>query len=428
SALRNPGYSTNLIARYTQPLLRNLKTDSTRTSLLTTRISQQVADINLRATIVNTEASIRNAYWDLVFAVQAVEAARRSLDLAEKLVQDNRMRVEIGTMAPIDVVQAEAEAASRRQALVQQEATRRTTELALKRLIVGGTEDELWRATLNPTDRPGLVAEPIDLEGAVRNALQSRTDLSVARKTLDSNDLSIRNLHNQTLPSLDLVTNYQLQGRGGTEFRRAPGSLGGAILQTFPGGYLDALRGIRGVDAPTWSFALNLSYPIGRSAADANLARARLQLQQTQAQIKQVELQIATDVTSAALAVRNSQEAVQAATSSRELFERRLDAQQSKFEVGMSTNYEVVQAQRDLADAQNSELRALLNYRKALVDFQRVQITGNARSVTAIAGGGGGGATTGATGTAGGGSGFTGGGGLTTGGGGRTSGGGGGGI
>jgi outer membrane protein TolC len=399
TATRNPSYSTNLNATFTQPLLRNFKTDTNRTSLLTAKIGEQIADISLKASVVNTEANVRNAYWDLVYATQAVEATKRSLDLASKLVQDNRTRVEIGTMAPIDVVQAQAEEASRRQALVTAEATRRTTELALKRLIVSGTGDPLWRALITPVDRPSPVGEPVDVEAAVRTALQNRTDIEIARKTLESNDLSIRNLRNQTLPDLNVVANYQLLGRGGTTFDRFPLGQGGGIRQVIPGGYLDALTNIRGFDAPTWNLSLNLSYPIGTTASDVNLARARLQLQQTQAQIRQTELQVATDVTSAALNVRNSLESVQAATAARELAEKRLDAEQSKFDVGMSTNYQVVQAQRDLADAQSSELRAVLNYRKSLVDFQRVQITGGAARVTAISAGGAGGGAVGGTGT-----------------------------
>jgi outer membrane protein len=120
---------------------------------------------------------------------------------------------------------------------------------------------------------------------------------------------------------------------------------------------------------------MQFSYPIGASAAKANLARQRLLRQQTEATLKTTELQIATEVTSAALAVRNSFEGLRAATASRELSEQRLNAVQSKFDVGMSTNYEVVQAQRDLNEARNSELRQQLNYQRALVDFQRVQVT-----------------------------------------------------
>jgi outer membrane protein len=382
AATRNPAYTSNIQAQYTQPLLRNFKIDPTRSSLLIQRLQSQITDLNLRATLTITEAQVRNAYWDLVFAIDNVEAARRNLDLSAKLVQDNRAKVEIGTMAPIDVVQAQAEEASRKQALVNAEATRRTSELALKRLIVGGTDDDLWNATLDPTDRPATTPEPIDLEGAVRNALANRVDLAVNKRNLDQNEISVRNLRNQSLPNLDVIGLYNLQGRGGTEFQRQ--GIGGTITNTIPGGYFDALSNIGNFTAPTWSVRLNLTYPIGQSSAEAAYARARVQVTQTQAQIKQAELLIATEVTNAALNVTNNFEAVQASAVSRELSEQRLQAAQSKFEVGMATNFEVVQAQRDLADARTIELRNNLNYRKAIVDFQRSQLAGTSRTVTAI--------------------------------------------
>jgi outer membrane protein TolC len=211
-----------------------------------------------------------------------------------------------------------------------------------------------------------------------------------------------------------LTTSYQLVGIGGQQFERS--GLGGAGTLIGVRSYLDALSNIRHWDAPTWNLQLNLSYPIGTSSADANLARARLQLEQTQAQIKKVVLQIATEVTNAALQVRSNAQSVQAATAARELAERRLEAEQSKFEVGLSTNYFVVQAQRDLADAQISELRAVLNYRKSQVDLERVQVAGSG-SVTSISSGGGSATTAAATTTGGTGTGGTGTGGTRTGGG-----------
>jgi outer membrane protein TolC len=365
----NPSYGSNFSAQYTQPLLRNFRVDNTRIQLQSQEIQQDIAEVDLTATTATTVAQVRNAYWELVYSYQAVEAAQRSLDLATKLVQDNQSRVEIGTMAPIDVVQAQAEEATRRQQLVTTQATLRTNELALKRLIVSGTDDELWPATLNPVDRPSPQPEPIDLEAAVRSALQNRTDLIINRKNVDSANLTIRSLRNSSLPQLNLVGTYQLDGRGGTSIPREP------TVPIIRGGYLDALRNIAHIDAPTWNVALNFSYPLGQSADEANLARQRLLLQQNQSEIKATELQIATDVTSAALFVRNTLEGFQAAQVSRELSEKRLEAAQSKFEVGMATNFEVVQAQRDLIDARNTELRQLLNYRRALVDFERVQVS-----------------------------------------------------
>jgi outer membrane protein TolC len=391
---RNPTYNSSLTASYTQPLLRGFKIDPTRAALQTTKLTQDSDEIGLQATVALTVASAKNAYWDLVYAIQAVDVAQQSLDLASKLVQDNRARVEIGTLAPIDVVSAQAEEATRKQTLVQAEAQVRTSELALKRLIVSGTDDPLWTSSINPTDRPASAAEPINLEAAVGRALRERTDLAQAKKTLAINDVNLRNLVELTRPALDFNASYGLAGIGGTQFIRG-GELGGTITNTIPSGYFDALSSLGRFNLPTWTVQLNLAVPLGYSAASANLARAKLQTEQTQANLKALELTVATDVTSAAITVQSDLESVQAAAAARELAQKKLEAAQSKFEVGMSTNYEVVQAQRDLQDAQNTELRTILDYRKALVTFEQVQTVSASRgNVTAVTSGGGG-ATTG---------------------------------
>jgi len=384
----NPTYNSNFSATLTQPLLRDFRIDGTRQQLKVTAINREISDIQLKGTLATTVANVRNAYWELVFSVQAVDVAVGSLDLADKLVQDNKARVEVGTMAPLDVVQSEAEAATRRQALAQAEATMRTAELSLKRLIVNGTDDPLWRATLTPIDRPEFRSEPLDVETAVRTALSSRTDLAQARKTLDSNDITIKFLRNQQLPAVDLLANYGASGLGGTQYIRSGTGLGSAILSTIPGGYGNAWNTLTGRDYPTWNFQVNFSYPLGGSAADAVYARSRVTRNQTAAQLKALELQVATDVTNAALQVESSLKSYEAATVARSLAETRLSAEQSRFEVGLSTNFFVVQAQRDLATAQNSELRALLNYRRSIVDFGRVQeapATRGGNLITAIA-------------------------------------------
>lgn len=365
NATYNPAYSSQFQAVYTQPLLSNLKIDNTRATLLTTGIQQDIAELDLTATTASTVAQVRNAYWDLVFAILNVDNQRASLDLASRLVQDNRARVEIGTMAPIDIVQAQAEEATRRQALVNAEAILQNAELALKRLIVSGTDDPLWTSTVNPTDRPTPGTEQVDLEAAVRNALMQRTDLLTTKKNIDSANVSLRQFSNQTLPTLNLQAIYRLDGRGGRAL--APG--------VDPSNWFGALGGIRNWEAPTWTLQLNFSYPLGTSQADANKARQQIIIRQNQAQVKAVELQIATEVTAAAIAIRNSLEAIKAATAARELSEKRAEAAQSKLDVGMATNFEVVQAQRDLADARNAELREHLNYRRAIVDFQRTQVS-----------------------------------------------------
>ena len=392
-AIRNPVLNTNFTATYVQPLLRSFRIDGTRAQLAITRLNQQISETQLRGTIVRTLAAVRNAYWDLVYALEAAEVADRSLALATKLVEDNQARVEVGTLAPLDVVQAQAEQANRRQAVAQTRAATRTAELALKRLIVNGTDDPLFTATIEPVDRPTFSSDTVDVATAVRRALASRTDLEQARRTLQSNDISLRNLSDQRLPALDLTASYGVVGVGGPQFirDRSSGSLGGQIIDVIPSGYSDALRILADRDAPTWNVSVNLSYPIGTSPAEANLARARLQQRQTIAEMRQLELTIATEVTNAALQVEATRERWQAATVARELAELRTEAEQSRFDVGLSTNFFVVQAQRDLRDAQNAELRALLDYRRSQVEFERVQEVpgGGGAGITAIQPGGG---------------------------------------
>jgi outer membrane protein TolC len=375
NALINPTYNTNWSGQYTQPLMKGFKTDSTRQQLAVAKINRDISDVQLKASITNTLNNVRNAYWDYVFATQAVEVQQSSLDLATKLVQDNQTRVEVGTMAPIDVVQARSEQATRRQALVTAESARRTTELVLKRLIVSGTDDPNWDAAIDPTDRPDFRPETIDIPAAIRRALSERTDIEIAKKNTESNDVTLKYLVDQMRPQADLVAFYGFNGQGGTQLITTGTGVNREVTGRIPGGYFDALSGLFRNTLPRWQVAMNFSYPLGLSAQEASAARARVQLNQVQAQLKQVELQVATDVTNAAITLRNTAEAVQAAQVARELQQQKVAAEQSKFEVGMSTNYFVVQAQRDLADAANSELRAVLNYRKAQVELERVQST-----------------------------------------------------
>ncbi|HEX7797566.1 MAG TPA: TolC family protein [Vicinamibacterales bacterium] len=387
NTLFNPTFNTNWSAQYTQPLMRNFKIDTTRQTLVVTKLNQDISEIQLQALIINTVSNVRNAYWDYVFAVQSVEVAKQSVDLADQLVKDNQTRVEVGTMAPIDIVQAQSQAATQRQNLATAIGTQRTAELALKRLIVGGTEDPNWSVTLDPVDRPDFAPQPIDIPAAVKRGLENRTDLQQAKKNLQVNDVTLKYLRNQILPQADVTARYGLIGVGGSQLTDCSGTgINLTCASSIPGGYGDALSTLFHNNYPTWSVALNVSYPLGVSQAEANVARARIQQNQVDAQLKQIELQIATDVTNAATNVQSNVERVQAAQVARQFAQRTLEAEQSKFEVGMQTNYFVVQEQRDLATAQNNELQAILAYRKSVVELERLQQTSLSTSNITILG------------------------------------------
>ena len=372
----NPSLAATMSFTYTQPLLRGFRTDTARTQLVVSRINRNISDIDLEETIVNTLTDVRLAYWELVHALAAVDVQQQSLALAEQLVRDNRARVEIGMVGAIEVVQAQAEAALRRQSLAEAVRRRETNELALKQLIVTGRGDELWNAEINPTDQPRRDAIQIDLEAAIRAALDRRTDISRARRQIAINNATVANLRDNTLPALDLIGSYQLTGQGGprlvpsgTSFEEILGGTGNVL----PGGYGDAIDDIIGADYPIWSIQVQMTYPLGRSVDETAYEQARLELRQNEAQLEWIELQVATEVTNAALQIHAFQESIQAATAARKLAEEQLRAEETKFEVGLSTNYLVVQMQRELAAAQELELRAVLDYQRATIEFDRAQ-------------------------------------------------------
>ena len=382
----NPSFSSNVALSYTQPILRGRSIDPQRRQLRVSQLNRDISDVDLRETIANTLADVRGAYWDLVYARASVDVQQQALELAEQLVRENRIRVEVGTLAPIEIVQARSEAAARRQSLAEAEQQLRTAELTLKQLIVSGTDDELWDADINAVDQPLLDQAPIDVDSAIRNALDARTDIERTRRQQDINTVTLQNLADATLPALDLVGTFRLQGQGGTQLISSV--LGGPAVITVPGGYGDALTHIAQLEYPVWNVQLQLSYPLGHSAQKAAHARARLQVQQTRAQIDQIELQIAAEVTNAALQIQSIRERIDAARVARELAEEQLAAEESKFEVGTSTNFFVVQAQRDLASARDTELRAILDYQNAVIEFERVQQTSLSRAGISIVGGG----------------------------------------
>ena len=370
----NPSYSSSLTTTYTQPLLRGFGIDQTREQLAQARLDQGTADTAFRQQAAQILASVRRAYWDLVYTVDALETARQSRALAERQLDESRLRLQLGTVAQIDVLQAEAEVATRVQAAVQAEGAWRAAQVALKQLIVADTGDPLWASTVVPTDRPGSEVTPnIDVEAAVAQALGNRTDIENLRRQGDSIDLNLRLLDDQRKPSVDLNANLAFNGIGGTRLLRATSGLGTGSVGTIPGGYLDAFRTLGSLDFPTWTVALNISVPLDNGAANAAAARGRVQRRQVDARLRTLELQVAATITRLADQVTNVSQQVEAAAVARQLAEQRVEVETQRLQAGVSTTFLVLQAQRDLATAQTNELRAQLDFRNALVDLEQAQ-------------------------------------------------------
>jgi outer membrane protein TolC len=371
----NPQFGTNISAGYTQPLLRNFKIDGTRQQLLVSQKNREISDVQLQQAIALTSRNVRNAYYDLMFANGNLNVQRQSLELAQQSLKDNRARVEIGTMAPIDIVQAEAEVAQREESVILAEAAIGRAEDRLRALVFNPTSPDFWRLRIEPTETVDFKPLTVDPEAAVTRALKERTDLSRSRKQLEANDVNIRFFKNQTLPDVNASMQYFSQAIGGTSYIRDPTTgFPGTIVGEVQKSYASTLGTMFSGDFPTWTLQMQISYPIGNANAEASLARARLQDQQSRKQLQSQELQVATQVRDFARQVQANGKRVEATRASRVLAERRLEAEEKKFQAGMTTSFLVFQAQRDLNQARNNELQALLDYGKSAVDFEAAQV------------------------------------------------------
>lgn len=369
----NPRLDSNLNASFTQPLLRNFRIDAQRQQLQVAKKNEEIADIDLRQQIAGTERRVRNAYYALVGAIGQLEVAQGSLELSQTSLRQNQRRVEVGTLAEIDILQAEAEVAQREEAVIVNEANIKSLEDSLRTLILNPQQPDFWTARLIPTERPTLTAEAVDVEAAISNALANRTDVAQARKRFEASGITLDYARNQRLPEANLIASYNTIGVAGTQFQFG-GGFPPVELGRSERSFQDALRDVFGNDFKTWSLQLQLNYPIGTSQAEAQVAATRLQREQEQNTLRELEINIAAQVREAGRRVSTSLQRVQSTERARQFAERRLEAEEKRRLAGLGTTFEVIQAQRDLSSIRQQEQRAIIDYNLALVDFQAVQL------------------------------------------------------
>ena len=369
----NPLYNAVASAQITQPLMANFGTDLSKQQILVARNGERISRNQFEIQIMDTVRDVEFAYWDLVFAIRDLDVARRSLGLAEDLLRNNRIQVEVGTMAPIDVLEAQAEVAVRDETVILAEELIRVTEDILKRLINDPTSPDFWNDSYAPSDQPIIEEIDVDVDEAVRIALSRRPILEQSRVELETRTYNVRFAKNQLMPQLDVVGSLAFNGIGGTQLIREGFADEPSLI--IPGGYGDAIDQVFGGDFRNWSIGLNVSYPLGNSQAEAQHAQTQVAARQQRALISSNEILIAQEVRRAARAVATNRKRIDATRVARELAGRRLEAEQKKFEVGMSTSFLIVQAQRDLSQAAANDLRALIDFVKAIAAFERAKGT-----------------------------------------------------
>jgi outer membrane protein TolC len=365
----NPGYSSGLNFNFDQPLLRNFGTFSTERDLLVAQNNNLQSRSEFERQVITTIQQVINAYWNLVGGRQQLIVAQESLGLAKELHERNRIQVDVGTMAPLELVQSEAAIASNEEQIIRAQQAVGDAEDVLRQLL-NLPAGPLWQAEIRPTTDPVMDRVQINLDEAIQAALDSRPEIQRQELAIAQADIESRYARAQLKPQLDLHLGYNATGTGGDQVVRDPET--GAVLEVIPGGYGDAFRQVTGLDFTGWNARLTFSVPLQNRAARAQSASADIILSRERVALEELRQLTITEVRQAARRVDTAAKSIDAARVSREFQLKNLDAQKKKYENGMSTNFEITRIQQDVTQARSNEVAAVVNYRTALAEYYRV--------------------------------------------------------
>jgi HAE1 family hydrophobic/amphiphilic exporter-1 len=363
----NPSYSSGLTFSLTQPLLKGFGTDVTRTGIEVARRSRDISGVQFEETVINTAQAVESAYWNLVYAIDNLKSKQHSLMLAQNLVNQTQSRVRIGTSAPIDIVQPEAAVAAREVDIIVAENAVGNAGDVLKGLLGFENPDD-WASTIIPTDALEGAAEHPDLDKSIAEAIDKRPELRQRQLELEIGQVNLVAARSAARPQFDLSLNYGYAGVGGDSTVYDPQT--GKVISFTPGRWSDALSQLANRDYNQWSAMVNFSYPLGNHQAKALVAQDRFAVTTARQNIALQRQAVIADVRNAVRGLEASGKAITAAIKSRELAERNLDAEQKKLAAGMSTNFQVVKIQDDLAAAQAAELQSRVLYRQAVATYK----------------------------------------------------------
>lgn len=367
----NPRYSSTMRFNFNQPLLRNFGTKLSRREIIIARNNLAISEYQLKRTLMDTIYSVESAYWGLVYSIENLKVRRQSLRLAQDLLEKNRRSVEVGTMAPIDVLTAQAEVATREADLIQAESQVQGNEDQIK-VLLNIPEDESRRITaVILEDTPTFVEKTYNLDEALALALQNRPDLEATKIGMENEQLNLSYAKNQLLPDLSLSASYWSPGVSGTQILYDGNPIFGIVIGEIPGGISDALKDTFGFKYQNWSLGLSLSLPLNNIVSKASYVQAKLNMERAKLDLENQQQQIFLEIKNAVRTVKDNFRRITAYKLARELAEQKLTAEEEKLKVGMSTNYMVLSYQRDLANARISELNSIIAYNVSLAALER---------------------------------------------------------
>jgi outer membrane protein TolC len=365
----NPDYSSGFSVNYTQPLWKNFRIDSNRGNIKLANLDLKVSDSQFKSKVTDTIANIQSKYWDLVSAIQDYDIKRQSVSLAQITLRDNTKKVEVGTLAPIEITQAEFSLAQRKLNLLTSEQQILSQENSLRQLISNDRNAEIWSKVIVPTDTPEFSEYKVELETAINTALQNRPELEQYDIKLQQSDINIKMANNSRKWQADLKGTFGSSGEAGT-----PGNPP-RVDATHIGGIRTAYNNLFSEGLINWTVQLTVSVPLGNRSADSQLAQQQISKRQTQMNRRSQEQQIQVEIRNAVQQLETSRNQVTTAEVQRRLAQEQLDGEVKRFDAGLSENFRVLDQQNSLAEAENSLLVNKINYKKAIITLQKAMYT-----------------------------------------------------
>ncbi|HEX2464722.1 MAG TPA: TolC family protein [Thermoanaerobaculia bacterium] len=365
----NPSYNIGTDFLFNQPLLRGFGSTVTKRGIYIARNNSLISLEALEQRVITTVLDVEAAYWDVVEGQEQLKVSLESLELAKELHQMNRIQVDVGTMAPLELVQSEVGVATREEEVLRAE-TRADDAADRLRQLLNLEGSDVWTVPILPTTDPEMARVTVDVDEAIEVAMAERSELRAQNLVLANLEIDQRVFSNLVRPRLDLQLRYGFNGLGGDV---NVGGTGGIFdprpPQIVPGGYSDAFDQIVNADFDGWSAGLVFGYPVQNREARANRTIADLAVEEGRTELDDLKLSILTEVRRTARAVLAAAEAIDLAKKSTDLAEKNLDAEQKRYENGLSTSFTVLEIQEDLTQARSREVTSIAAYRRALALF-----------------------------------------------------------
>ncbi len=373
----SPFVQSNFVFVASQQLLNGFGLLANEHFIRIAKVNKSIADQTLVQQVITSITAVGNAYWELVFARGSVDVAREEIALADKTYSDNKKQVDVGTLAPLEIVQAEAQLATAQQALIVAQTTVLQDQLTLLNLISKDPNSPILRTVeIVPTDTADTAppeVEKIPLEDLIKEAVTKRPEVLQSGLQIKGDDINVRATKNALLPVLTLSGEYATQGLAGNDRPCVPvppattcisppvivTGLGTALNQEFTGAY------------PEYNAQISLTIPIRNRAAQANNVIATLAARSDEANYQQIVNNASIDVHNAQITLEQARITLAAASKTRDLDQQTLDAEQKKYQVGASTLFNIVSDQNTLAAAKSAEVRARVNLVEGKVNFDR---------------------------------------------------------